>query len=72
MDLLDGKRHHIAKEKSGCLDVLMSSRYNCCVPGCTNSLRNAAHLHFYRIPKDEPSPAFCHIVYEPAVHLINP
>lgn len=27
--------------------------YNCCVPGCTNSFRNASHLHFYRLPKDE-------------------
>lgn len=27
--------------------------YNCCVPGCTNSFRNAVHLHYYRIPKDE-------------------
>ena len=29
------------------------SYYNCCVPGCTNSFRNASHLHYYRIPKDD-------------------
>lgn len=28
------------------------SHYNCCVPHCTNSFRNAPYLHYYRIPKD--------------------
>ncbi|XP_074632715.1 uncharacterized protein LOC141891627 [Acropora palmata] len=28
------------------------SHYNCCVPHCTNSFRNAPSLHYYRIPKD--------------------
>ena len=28
------------------------SHYNCCVPHCTNSFRNAPCLHYYRIPKD--------------------
>ena len=41
-----------------CFDVLMSSHYNCCVPGCTNSFRNAAHLHFYRIAKEQPFSRF--------------
>ena len=26
--------------------------YNCCVPGCTNSFRNAPNLKFYRIRED--------------------
>lgn len=30
----------------------MASQYNCCVPNCTNSFRNAPELHYYRIPKD--------------------
>ena len=30
----------------------MLHHYNCCVPGCTNSFRNAPNLKFYRIPKD--------------------
>ena len=28
------------------------AHYNCCVPHCTNSFRNAPYLHYYRIPKD--------------------
>ncbi|KAK3713861.1 hypothetical protein QZH41_001888 [Actinostola sp. cb2023] len=30
----------------------MPHHYSCCVPGCTNSFRNAPNLQFYRIPKD--------------------
>ena len=28
------------------------SHYNCCVPHCTNSFRNAPYMHYYRISKD--------------------
>ena len=28
------------------------AHYNCCVPLCNNSFRNAPGLHYYRIPKD--------------------
>ena len=31
----------------------MPHHYNCCIPGCTNSFRNAPDLHYYRLPKDE-------------------
>ena len=30
----------------------MPHHYTCCVPGCTNSFRNAPNLKFYQIPKD--------------------
>lgn len=28
------------------------AHYDCCIPGCTNSYRNAPNLQYYRIPKD--------------------
>jgi len=30
----------------------MPQHANCCVPGCTNSFRNAPNLQYHRIPKD--------------------
>ncbi|KAL9976511.1 hypothetical protein ACROYT_G013821 [Oculina patagonica] len=43
-DRLEGQRRET--------NMASQSHYNCCVPLCNNSFRNAPELHYYRIPKE--------------------